>query len=243
MKSKAKFQFTLKNIDVQEVNKKYNLDEAEDVEEKTLISDLLQKDLSNKTQNFLFEKDKEVYVSMIENIPLENENKLCFWCSESFTSFPIFCPVKYKPDVIVELCNSKVTNENYIISQYLSKHKCITKDENQVVISHDKYYVDGMFCSFNCCLAYIQDNDHNPFYKMSKFLLFKMYNQLFVTDANKKITPAPHWRMLQKYGGHLSIEEFRATFSSKNFTRENFPLLENIKIKPIGYTYRENIIF
>ena len=44
--------------------------------------------------------------------------------------------------------------------------------------SGEYYETDGIFCSFNCCQSYINDNKHIRLYDNSHMLLLKMYNDL-----------------------------------------------------------------
>ena len=60
-------------------------------------------------------------------------------------------------------------------------------------MSNNYYETDGCFCSFNCCLAFINDNVHNAMYSSSKHLLMKMYYDIFnkvekIVMANKNVT-------------------------------------------------------
>jgi hypothetical protein len=68
---------------------------------------------------------------------------------------------------------------------------------------------DGIFCSFNCIVAYLQE--HNQYrYKDSTVLLLMMYRHIFQKHRDiTKITPSPSWKLLKEYGGHLTIEEYR----------------------------------
>ena len=50
-----------------------------------------------------------------------------------------------------------------------------------------------LYCSFNCCLAFVKSSRDHDFYKLSESLLYTMYKDIFdVTSAN--IKPAPDWR-------------------------------------------------
>lgn len=65
-----------------------------------------------------------------------------------------------------------------------------------------KFYIIGWFCSLNCALAYnfnIKDN------KVSTRI--SLLKQLYKVD--KHIKPAPDNKILKKYGGTLTIEEYR----------------------------------
>lgn len=72
----------------------------------------------------------------------------------------------------------------------------------------DSYYVFGCFCSFGCVVAYNQNlNDYRTQIRHS--LLTKMYNTIF--NNNTTLPIAPQREMLEKFGGPLSIDEFRDT--------------------------------
>lgn len=66
-----------------------------------------------------------------------------------------------------------------------------------------KFHVSGWFCSLNCAVAYnISLGDYNTSERHS--LLKLLYGR--TCDI---ITPAPSMRVLVKYGGKLTIEEYR----------------------------------
>lgn len=75
---------------------------------------------------------------------------------------------------------------------------------------HDKYYLEGNFCSFECAVRHLFDSRSNSdsqlwtIYEMMNF----MYNEIFPTKEYKKIKMAPERLCLRKYGGNLSLEEY-----------------------------------
>lgn len=72
----------------------------------------------------------------------------------------------------------------------------------------NQFYIIGWFCSFNCAIAYnfnIKDNKVGQ--RLS--LLYQLYK------INKDIKPAPDNKILKKYGGTLTIEEYRNLFYDK----------------------------
>jgi hypothetical protein len=77
------------------------------------------------------------------------------------------------------------------------------------------YYVYGCFCSFNCAIAYnLQMNDYKVWDKHS--LIISLCNEM--TQSDNDISIAPPKEILKKYGGYLTIEEYRRNF--KNMTKE-----------------------
>lgn len=86
----------------------------------------------------------------------------------------------------------------------------------------DYFLTTGIFCSFSCCLAFINEHRHEFLYRNSKQLLYALYYRIYQT--NMDILPAPSWETLKVHGGHLSIDEFR-----KSFCQSNFIITPNIK--------------
>jgi hypothetical protein len=71
---------------------------------------------------------------------------------------------------------------------------------------NSKYYVFGCFCNFSCAYAY---NQNLCDYKVSirAGLLNQMYSSIF--KISTPIPIAPPRELLEKFGGELSIEQFR----------------------------------
>lgn len=68
------------------------------------------------------------------------------------------------------------------------------------------FYVFGNFCSYNCAAAYNLDiNDYRVWERYG--LLKKLYNLIY--DKSDEIIVSPRKECLSKFGGPLSIEEFR----------------------------------
>ena len=82
------------------------------------------------------------------------------------------------------------------------KHKL---DANRI----DCFECEGVFCSFNCCVAYLSEH-YDYRFKDSTVLLLMMYRKLFKHMKQiSSIVPSPSWKLLKEYGGHLSIDDFR----------------------------------
>lgn len=75
-----------------------------------------------------------------------------------------------------------------------------------------KFYVIGCFCSYNCAAAYnIYDPDMNDYNMWGRnSLIKKLYNKIY--NKCDDIIPAPRRETLKKFGGILTIEEFRKNF-------------------------------
>ena len=102
-----------------------------------------------------------------------------------------------------------------------------------------QYICDGIFCSFNCCMSFIIDNQHNPFYEYSLHLLYNIYKS--ISNNNNKIEPAPSWRLIDVFGGHLTISQFRDSFYKVEYIDSDTKLQDLPTLLPIGYVYEERI--
>ena len=77
----------------------------------------------------------------------------------------------------------------------------------------------GSFCNMFCLWAYLREEQKKEYHfrdpmldhsiELTKFLFEKMY------PADTALKAAPHWKMLQKYGGPLTIVEFRKSSYEK----------------------------
>ena len=71
----------------------------------------------------------------------------------------------------------------------------------------DKFYVKGVFCSFNCAASYnfsLNDDNVHERYSLLNLMYKKLYYRKFI-----KIDLSPPRETLKMFGGYLSIEEFR----------------------------------
>jgi hypothetical protein len=73
---------------------------------------------------------------------------------------------------------------------------------------HGVFYVYGDFCSLECGCRYAHDNltDYN-FEEL--FSLINLYSNI-ILEKNDKIEMAPNRLLLNVFGGHISIEEYRS---------------------------------
>ena len=111
----------------------------------------------------------------------------------------------------------------------------------------DKFYVSGVFCSFNCAASYnFSKNSDNIWERFSLLNLMykKLYEKKFV-----KINLAPPRETLKIFGGYLSIEEFRENSlkNDKTFVVIKPPLISIIpkieeNISNSGKNFKNNII-
>jgi hypothetical protein len=208
---------------------------------------------NNNTMTFSFlDESKKDHHCVVTMLPHFNENNLpkhtllhCFWCRHSFSSHPVGCPIKYNPHRLIKTYDSEITKDTYtlrenISSQQMDEGKEYYMKEKIEFFNRDYFVTDGVFCSFNCALAFILDNKTNPLYIFSANLLMKMYYETY-SESSIPLEPAPSWRLLATYGGHMSIEDFR-----KNFSKVEYQDIDNILVnfpqsKSIGILFEKQI--
>lgn len=105
----------------------------------------------------------------------------------------------------------------------------------------DAYLVDGIFCSFNCCKAFIDDQKHNSIYKYSNHILDMMYYSIY--NEYIDIKKAPNWKILTDYGGNKSIDQFRESFNSIEYINNNNYIVKLPEQIPISWIIGEHVIF
>jgi len=215
--------FFLKGFNPEETEKKYGLSIVSNIEKdvvishnKTNILDVIEK-MEESSISFLDEKYKTI-ITMTNwltqsNLPQQTDIH-CFWCKHSFKSKPIGCPIKFINHRIEKSYISHITKDRYYMKENITKVKLsklllhCKKDIDINPIEKEYYLTDGIFCSFNCTLAWINDNAKDPFYSESKTLLYTMYKECIGNELTK-IKASPHWRLLKNFGGPFTIDEYR----------------------------------
>ena len=207
----------------------------------TKISDLGCK-RNNATMTFLGEK-KQIQVCDMSLIDFKYNPDVdyhCFWCRHPFETLPIGCPISYSPSTLSSTYKSAINQISYTIHE--DTYEATIKEPH--LERHDKsvYKTDGVFCSFNCCKAYIDYKKTDTLYRNSDMLLVQMYNNIFKTNISK-ITPAPDWRILLSYGGVIDIEEFRNSFEVAEYQPNGIALDAFENLHSIGHLFEKRLKF
>ena len=265
-----KYVFTLKNVNTEKVDKKYGISLISNIsnvdnqpQNTTKLSELTDTLCVKPNQVISFlDESKKLYQCNISMIDFETGNDIelliynCYWCRNKFNSNPIGCPINYVSSKITKKYHSEVSKDKYRITENITKIKKeffkknkfifkLIKDKNantSISINKEEYYeTDGVFCSFNCCMAFIKDNKKKKLYEKSEYLLIKMYTDL-TGLKNINIIPSPHWRLLEEYGGNLTIKKFRENFNKINYDYHG--VVKNYSLfKPVASLFEEKIIF
>lgn len=127
----------------------------------------------------------------------------CYWDHHPLSkdTIPVHCPLQkiYEPNLLTY--TSAINGTTYTISDKLNP-------------SNVHYQTLGVFCSPSCCLAYIRScSSYDPRFIDSESLLYEMLK-------TETIQVAPDWTLLDVYGGHLKISEFREGIRHTTYTYE-----------------------
>lgn len=224
--------------------------DANPAESRTNITDLSKLENARASFTFLDEakKDHQCVVSMYDLVGKEMPNRTdvhCFWCRHPFDTVPIGCPLHYISHRIIKKMSSHTSKDACFIRENVSKQvyqKIQGNVDHIPLVEKDAYIVDGVFCSFPCCLAFVHEHKHrNPTYRDSENLLRQMCQRIFQQSSPVSINPAPSWRLLQEYGGHLSISNFRKCFENTHYINNNQLVHKMPTQKVVGFLFEKQI--
>ena len=236
------YPFILKNVDSNSLDERYLLSSFESSiipENVTKLADLY----ANKHETISFLDDsKKTRTASLLMVDINDINHSghynCFWDRHPIGMIkPIGCPVEYVFSQGIRDYVSEISKNRYLIRESLTKKSLErimqAKSKDIGFISQDFYLTDGIFCSFNCCLAFIKENYRNHLYKNSEQLLYKLYFETFGKKI-KLITPANHWRSLLIYGGDMTIDQFRNNLESVDYNFQG-----TMNLRPISHVYEK----
>ena len=252
---KTKYFFTLTDVYTKKINKRFGFICNDNTQQNiTKISDLTLSRNMPDVVSFVDDAKKsyKCTISMIDfntNIDISNYLSVhdCFWCRNQIpeTVMAIGCPIKYIPNQAIKTYYSEISKDTYTIKENITKKRgddIINSSDNRLCVKNRDYYLtDGIFCSFNCCMAYIEDNKYDSLYNKSGMLLLKMYHDIYPVKVTS-IDTAPHWRKLIQHGGNLTIDKFRDSFNKIEY--KNHGIINELPtFKSIGVLFEEKLKF
>jgi hypothetical protein len=137
----------------------------------------------------------------------------CFWCHILYDDRqPFHCPLRHHAAQIVKVWESYTLKGNVI-----SDEEPLENDFPNVSHKRDSSYyeVDGSFCSWNCVVAFIEANTHDPVYEQSLALMYLMKGD------NESVIASPHYRLLQNYGGYMSPSDFQNLIGKQSYQQHH----------------------
>ncbi len=135
----------------------------------------------------------------------------CFYCSEPFQNEPIGIPLNFIPSYykthMVSRHDQSIISLNIQINSRSEMKKC--EERHDTIVYRDYFQTEGNFCSFPCMLAFLSQHPEDTNQHMLP-LLKKYYTSLYGHQVPYNGDKAPDIRLLKKFGGHLTITEFRS---------------------------------
>lgn len=124
---------------------------------------------------------------------------------------------KYRHTKYISLMKTIVdyvdTNKEWVKKTDIACHNCCHEFDFvpwgvPVSYKNDKFNLTGIFCTPNCAMSYLLDNEKDQHLLHERISLLNfMHYLVFKNDDN--ITPAPNRIILKKFGGPLNIDEYR----------------------------------
>jgi hypothetical protein len=167
---------------------------------------------SNKKNNKLTEPSNKQYTIIIKKLKEENE-KLKKYLIEITPMY--FTEVKTYPSdmrIFTIEGNQYIPKKTDIPCWWCTYNiECLPVGMAEYY-HNNTFYVRGCFCSFNCKAAYnlnINDNRVWERYSLMKLMYYQINKDKITSIADIIINPAGPKELLTKYGGSMTIEEYR----------------------------------
>ena len=181
------------------------------------------------------DETRKVHSCLISSIDFTSGKKYCcYWCRHPVVYPAIGCPIKYVPNVISRTYFSEITKDRFSVKESVYSGQNIDSEIDVKIERNNYCETDGIFCKDGSCLyAFIIENKKNPLYADSEYLFLKFMKEI----GAPKIYPAPHWRLLEEYGGTLSIEKFKENCRKIEYEPKGICRT----FKSIGHAFEEKI--
>lgn len=249
-----KFLFTLVGINISRIEQKYGLATDGDailddqVENTTKLSELNHDRQTPKIYPFL-DETKKLHNCNISIVDFSTGMKVsflqynCYWDRHPIHTKPLGCPIWYCSNQAEKTYWSCISKDVYTIRENITKMrtKLSRKNADININTRGQYISDGVFCSLNCIQAWYDDNKDDSMYDFTEELLSQMCEEI-TGVRNAVITPAPHWRTLEPYGGFQTIVKYRDGFNTVSYECHG-TTLSIPKFIPVGTLYEEKLSF
>ena len=93
-------------------------------------------------------------------------------------------------------------------------------------VDGDGFDVTGCFCSIACAAAFNLESRDSHDAVCDRHAMLSELSRL--VHGNGEIRPAPDWKSLQKFGGYMTIEQFRKFSSEKKVLLTNAPPMRSL---------------
>lgn len=146
--------------------------------------------------------------SFVENNDwLHNTDICCWWCCHEFDTLPLGLPIKYK-------------NKKYLIKGIFCSFNCLTAYNNIYKLT-PKHLINQLYKDVTGTIIIPNKSLYRDF--LNKQLDINLFNNNEIHKTNyinsliklttDKLIPAPPKELLKKFGGVLTIDEYRQSFN------------------------------
>jgi len=184
---------------------------------------------SSNLEGYSFSHNNNLYFDAINNKNNQNNNlndminsssTLCEYDCDNYSSEHDIDTTKNRDSDIRDIWKKlKILEHNLHVNNIDNKKSACFWDtcefDNPPVyipkhFINDTYQVYGCFCSPECAVAHLMEENIDSSIKFERYQLMNhIYSKVY--NYNKNIKPAPNpYYMLEKYYGNLSIQEFRS---------------------------------
>jgi hypothetical protein len=136
--------------------------------------------------------------TIFENINMwpTQTNLLCWYCSLSFDTMPVFIPKIIEPTMRSTEINEKNKNT----------HTC-----GKFIIS-----VYGVFCTFSCAIEYVNSHYHNLISRIETLNKIKFLHKYMLGEDMPAFTNYPSPFLMTQYGGDINQEQYKEMIKHYN---------------------------
>jgi hypothetical protein len=207
--------------------------------------------------NVMLDTKSHKFINCDNNIP-------CYYCRRKYNFVPLGIPIKYYPSLYILIDNSLQiskysfnykentirlnknekdrivnilqNNPNIVSEKYERETKEKEQKKEHKIFTKNFFETDGIVCSFNCMISFIEENSYNPIYQNSYNYVYLMYKQIFGEYPHQPIIRAPSWKLRKEYGGTLDDEDYSKFIQS-------VPIIESKLFKTINTNIKPEIVF
>lgn len=90
----------------------------------------------------------------------------------------------------------------------------------------DGFFVTGCFCSLECAAAYNFDSKESNEVICERHAMLSNLSEIL--RGSKEVSSAPPWTALHKFGGHMTISQFREYTTAGQILMENVPPMRSL---------------
>ena len=196
----------IKPYDPMENNQNYLLVNNDDTNDNSNMT------INNKNNTFELDVSSEIAVNDISDNNLISDN--VNYDNKTFKN--INSGTRILTDTMIEFIN--INENNWPVKSSINCWWCKHSFDSRPCFIPQKYLngvfsVYGCFCSFNCALAFLIDE--NIYCKSTIISLLKYMYRIIYPGISDNIEPSPSWKILTCFGGILEIDEYRKNINNK----------------------------